>query len=99
MASSEHLQTGPSTYLPGFDLHPIMERAAFATSRQWCDAIVEEVDADGVVVLRALEDGRVILLWNSSDNTDVIAVGEPAAVHLRFGVLAAGGVTMSVRVD
>ena len=98
MSSSEHLRTGQSAYQPGFGLHPIMERAAVATSRQWRDAIVEAAHESGEIVLRTLEDGRVIRTWNHLDNTDVIAVGEPVAVHERFGVLAVGRVRLSVRI-
>jgi len=98
MSSSEHLRTGPSAFQPGFGLHPIMERAAGATSRQWRDAFVETAHASGDIVLRTLEDGRIIRTWNHLDNTHVIAVGEPVAVHERFGVLAVGRVRLSVRI-
>lgn len=99
MSSSERVRPGRSAFLPGFELHPIMLRAALATSRQWRDAIVEEVDESGVIRLRALDDGSVIRVWNYLDNAGVIAVGAPVAVHERFGVLASGALRLSVRFD
>jgi CubicO group peptidase (beta-lactamase class C family) len=80
-----------SSYAPGHALHLIQARLAAATPSDWVDAIVEQVDAvTGDVVLRAIDDGSIVAVWNAEGAAAALSAGAPVALHGRYGVLAVG---------
>ena len=84
-----------SSYAAGHALHLVQARLAAATPSEWIDAIVEQTDADsGETTLRAMSDGRRILIWSAS--TPDVTVGEPVALHGRYRVLSSGRRSLNV---
>ena len=79
-----------STFAPGHALHLIQARLASATPSDWVDAIVESAQADGTVVLRAVDDGAPVTLWSGSGAAQALSAGTPVALHERYNVLAIG---------
>lgn len=80
-----------SSFAPGHALHLIQSRLASATPSEWSDAIVEHADgASGVILVRTLEAGEPVALWNGAGAALVLAPGAPVALHERYHVLAAG---------
>jgi hypothetical protein len=74
---------------PGHGLHALQLRLAAATPSHWRDALVTAVREDGWVEAITL-DGSPVSLWNHGDLTDVVAPGEPVALHEVYNVLTAG---------
>nr|WP_188241703.1 hypothetical protein [Microbacterium sp. MF43] len=80
-----------SSFAPGHALHLIQSRLASATPSEWSDAIVEHADAaSGVILVRTLEGGEPVALWNGAGASLVLSPGAPVALHGRYHVLAAG---------
>jgi hypothetical protein len=80
-----------STFAPGHAIHLIQARLASATPSEWVDTIVEATDvATGSLVVRTVEDGVPILLWNGAGASGMLEVGTPVALHDRYHVLATG---------
>ena len=80
-----------SSFAPGHAVHLIQARLVSATPREWVDAIVEHSDAqDGVVVVRTLDDGSALTLWNATGAVASVSAGAPVALHARYHVLAVG---------
>ncbi|GAB3608138.1 hypothetical protein GCM10027414_02630 [Humibacter ginsengiterrae] len=74
---------------PGHGLHAVQLRLAAATPSQWQDLLVVRVRNDGWVEAATL-DGCPVSLWNHGDLTDVVAAGDPVALHPVYNVLSAG---------
>lgn len=80
-----------SSFAPGHAVHLIQARLVAATPLEWVDAIVERSDVrDGILVLRALNDGAALTVWNGSGAAAAVEVGTPVALHARYHVLAVG---------
>ncbi|WP_433674351.1 hypothetical protein [Microbacterium gorillae] len=82
----------------GHGLTGIRLRLALATRSGWRDAVVESVDADGWIDLRLVADGDLVRVWNHADLSEVLALGEPVALHERYEVLAAGSLHLNIAV-
>lgn len=74
---------------PGHGLHALQLRLAAATPSRWQDALVVAVRENGWVDAVTL-DGGSVSLWNHGDLADVVAPGEPVALHTVYNVLTAG---------
>lgn len=74
---------------PGHGLHAVQLRLAAATPTRWLDALIVGVGADGWVEVATL-DGGSVSLWNHGDLAEVVAPGDPVALHAVYNVLAAG---------
>ncbi|MDR5700304.1 hypothetical protein [Agromyces aerolatus] len=72
---------------PGHGVNAVQARLAHATPSKWIDAIVVDVDRDGFIVVADL-GGGIRRLWHHAALGDVLAVGEPVALHAVYGVLA-----------
>lgn len=80
-----------SSFAPGHALHLIQARLASATPAEWTDAVVEAADPQsGQLVVRTLDDGAAVDLWSASGAASECQVGQPVALHSRYGVLALG---------
>jgi len=79
-----------SSFAAGHAVHLIQARLVSATPTEWVDAIVTDVDADGVVELVSL-DGATVHLWNGAGATDILTEGAPVAFHPRYHALHANG--------
>jgi hypothetical protein len=80
-----------STFAPGHALHLIQARLASATPAEWADALVEAVDpAAGDILLRTLDEGAAIRIWNGAGAAERLAPGSPVSLHTRYDVLAIG---------
>ncbi|MGX5697683.1 hypothetical protein ACWKWP_15910 [Agromyces soli] len=84
-----------SSERPGHRLHAMQSRLAAIAASKWVDAIVAASDDDGFVELLGL-DGTVLRIWHHAALDEVLAVGDPVAVHSVYGVLVAGGNRLSV---
>lgn len=86
----------------GHTIRPIQARVASATSTKWVDGIVVSVTADGWIGIRFLEHddehgaADTAWLWNHTDLTDHLGLGDPVAVHALYNVLASGRSRISV---
>lgn len=78
---------------PGHAAYPMQERIASATPRQWEDAIVASIEADGWVGARTLDDGELVRVWRHGGFP--VVVGEPVAVHRVAALVAVVGETTS----
>ncbi|GAA4668491.1 hypothetical protein [Frondihabitans cladoniiphilus] len=99
-ANSENLGAaamGMPVFEDGHDLHPIIRRAALATSTKWVDALVTSAAANGRIELRAFATGETLVRWHHADLGEVLAAGTPVAVHELYSVLAVGDELLSVR--
>lgn len=67
---------------------------ANATAGEWMDAVVTGRSADGSLVLTTLDDSAPVAVATDVD----VALGEPVAVHRRYGLLAVGGAHHDARV-
>jgi hypothetical protein len=86
-----------TSYAPGHALHLIQARLASATPSDWADAIVEAADGrSGFVIVRTLDDGSAVALWNGAGAAARLVVGTPVALHERYHVLAVGGERFNV---
>lgn len=79
----------------GHALTPMRLRLATATPSGWRDAIVTEVLEGGVVALDYWRGGEG-LVWQHADLRGALVPGDVVAVHLLYGVLAAGTARWSV---
>ncbi|MFT4135669.1 hypothetical protein [Microbacterium sp.] len=80
-----------TSFAPGHALHLIQARLVAATPREWQDAIVQACDErDGVVVLRTLDDGALLTVWNAEGAAATVRAGDPVSLHARYHVLAVG---------
>lgn len=80
-----------STFAPGHALHLIQARLASATPAEWTDAIVEAIDPTrGDILLRTLDEGTVIRIWNGAGAAERLRSGSPVSLHARYDVLAVG---------
>jgi len=86
-----------SAFDDGYELHPIIHRAAVATSSQWVDAVVVEASPDGTIALARLEDGVTETRWHHADLGGILLPGSPIALHSVYSVLATGDALVSVR--
>jgi len=80
----------------GHGLGVMQARLAAATPSKWADAVVTSVSAAGWIEVALIADDSTALLWNHSDLSASIAVGDPVAVHAVYDVLAAGGAKHNV---
>jgi hypothetical protein len=80
---------------PGHGVNAVQARLAHATPSKWIDAIVLGIDSAGFVTVVDLAGG-IRRLWHHAPLGDVLAVGEPVAVHEVYGVLAHGEHRLSV---
>jgi len=85
-----------STHDAGHALLPIQSRAANATPSRWRDSIVTDVDADGWITLRALDGDETVRVWNHSDLSEIVSIGEPVALHELYHALAIGALQLNV---
>jgi hypothetical protein len=76
---------------PGHDLSLMQERLTSATPGKWADAVVVAVSAAGWIEVALLSDESALILWNHSDLTGSLTVGDPVAVHSVYDVLATSG--------
>lgn len=81
---------------PGHAVYAMQERVAAATARQWHDAIVTAVRANGTIVAHDLE-GAELTLWRH--DASAVEVGEPIAVHrlASLAVLAGRRLSADIR--
>jgi hypothetical protein len=82
---------------PGHGLPQIQERVASATPSKWVDALVIAVSASGRIDVAVLSDDSTLSLWNHSDLTGSVSVGDPVGVHSVYDVLAVGNSQHNVR--
>jgi len=82
---------------PGHGLNLVQARLVHATPTKWVDALVVEVTPDGFVTVADLVGG-VRRLWHHAPLGDVLAAGEPVAVHSVYGVLAHAADRFSVAI-
>jgi hypothetical protein len=80
----------------GHSLSFMQRRLAGATSTKWRDSIVTAVAPSGLITVRAVDDGTELVLWNHSDQTELVTPGQPVAVHSIYHVLALGSHWLSV---
>lgn len=89
-----------SSYAPGHGLHLIQARLVSATPSEWRDAIVESSDAaTGDIVVRTIDGGPAVSLWNGAGAADAVSPGTPVALHGRYHVLAIGPARFNVLTD
>ena len=89
-----------SSYAPGHGLHLIQARLVSATPSEWVDAIVEQTDAaTGDILVRMIDNGSAVTLWNGAGAAAAVSVGTPVALHSRYHVLAIGAVRFNVLTD
>lgn len=74
----------------GHSLSTIQLRVASATPSKWVDATVHSVLSDGRVVLSPAFGGTDVTVWNHAGLAQVLAVGDPVALHSVYNVLAVG---------
>lgn len=84
-----------SSERPGHRLHAMQSRLAAVAASKWVDAIVLEVDGAGFASLATI-DGEPLRVWHHATLDEVVAAGDPVAVHSVYGVLVAGGARLSV---
>jgi hypothetical protein len=80
----------------GHSLSAIQLRVASATPSKWVDATVYSVQADGRAVLSPAFGGADVTVWNHAGLAQVLAVGDPVALHSVYNVLAVGAHRFSV---
>lgn len=81
---------------PGHGLQPILARAAAASPSQWTDAVVGHITAAGSIELHDAFSGEPHRVWTHHDLTGRVRVGDPVALHRRYGILALGRARWSV---
>lgn len=77
-------------------MHPLQLRAALATPGKWRDALVSATRTDGSILLADPFEGTLTRLWNSTDQSENLRVGDPVSWHPLYGVLGAGELYLSV---
>ena len=88
-----------SAFAAGHAVHLVQARLVATTATQWRDAIVESVSPDaGELVARLVADGAEVRLWNAVGAADLVAPGEPVAVHPRYHALSAVGRLFNVAI-
>lgn len=84
-----------SSERPGHRLHGMQSRLAAIAASKWVDAIVLDVDDAGFATLADL-DGETHRVWHHAPLGEVLAAGEPVALHSVYGVLVAASGRFSV---
>ena len=84
------------SHRPGHGLHVMQDRLATTTASKWIDAIVVDVDDQGFATLADLDGDGLRRVWHHDAFGGTLALGEPVALHVVYGVLARGDERHSV---
>lgn len=80
----------------GHAMSAIQQRVVAATPSRWRDGLLRSVAAGGWIAVELIEGGETVWLWHHADLTARGILGQPVAVHDKYGALAIGAERLSV---